>query len=72
MVPDAVWTPDGRLLSISYLDPEAMTRIFQSKVLGMLVKERCLSREFAARLPAWRHSGFQVCRVESVGAPRQL
>jgi hypothetical protein len=33
---------DGRRLPISYLDPEAMTRIFQGKVLGMLVQERCV------------------------------
>ncbi len=50
LVADAVW---GR---------DAMTRIFQAKVLRMLVDERCLSREFAARLLTWRHSGFQVYR----------
>ena len=33
----------------------------------MLVNQRCLSREFAARLLTWRHSGFQVYRAESVG-----
>jgi hypothetical protein len=66
LVPDAVWTREGRRLSISYLDPEAMTRIFQGKVLAVLVQERCLSPEFAARLLAWRHSGFQVYRAESV------
>jgi hypothetical protein len=66
LVPDAVWTREGRRLPISYLDPEAMTRIFQATVLQMLVQERCLSREFAARLLTWRHSGFQVYRAESV------
>ena len=48
-VPDAVWTRDGRRLPISYLDPQALTRIFQGKGLPMLVNQRCLSREFAAR-----------------------
>jgi hypothetical protein len=66
LVPDAVWTREGRRLPISYLDPDAMTRSFQAKVLGMLVDERCLSPEFAARLLTWRHSGFQVYRAESV------
>jgi hypothetical protein len=65
-VPDAVWTRDGRRLPISYLDPQALTRIFQGKGLPMLVNQRCLSREFAARLLTWRHSGFQVYRAESV------
>jgi len=44
-----------------------MTRIFQARVLQMLVDEHCLSPEFAARLLTWRHSGFQVYRAESVG-----
>ena len=66
LVPDAVWTHDGRRLPISYLDPDAMTRFFQAKVLRMLVDEHCLSPEFAARLLTWRHSGFQVYRAESV------
>jgi len=43
-----------------------MTRIFQVKVLRMLVEESCLSPEFADRLLTWRHSGFQVYRAESV------
>ena len=34
LVSNAVWTRDGRRLPISYLDPDAMTRIFQAKVLG--------------------------------------
>jgi len=67
LVPDAVWARDGWRLSFSYLDPEAMTRIFQTRVLQMLVDEHCLSPEFAARLLTWRHSGFQVYRAESVG-----
>jgi hypothetical protein len=67
LVPDAVWTRDGRRLPISYLDLQALTRIFQGQVLPMLVNQRCLSREFAARLLTWRHSGFQVYRAESVG-----
>ncbi len=66
LVADAVWARDGRRLPISYLDPDAMTRIFQAKVLRMLVDERCLSPEFAARLLTWRHSGFQVYRAQSV------
>jgi len=66
LVPDAVWTRDGRRFSISYLDPHVMTRIFQLKVLGMLVEECCLSPGFADRLLTWRHSGFQVYRAESV------
>ena len=66
LVPDAVWSRDGRRFSISYLDPHVMTRIFQAKVLRILVDERCLSPEFAARLLTWRHSGFQVYRAESV------
>jgi hypothetical protein len=37
-------------LSISYLDPNLITRIFRTKVLQMLVEEHCLSSEFAARL----------------------
>jgi hypothetical protein len=50
LVPHAVWTRDGRRLSISYLDPNLITRIFRTKVLQMLVEEHCLSSEFAARL----------------------
>ena len=59
-------TRDGRRFSISYLDPHVMTRIFQVKVLRMLVDEHCPSPEFADRLLTWRHSGFQVYRAESV------
>jgi hypothetical protein len=66
LVPDAVWTRDGRRLSISYLDPHTMTRVFQAKVLRMLVDEHRLTPEFAARLLSWRHSGFQVYRAEPV------
>jgi len=60
LVPDAVWARDGRRLPISYLDTGAMTRIFQAKVLRMLVGEHGLSPEFAARLASWRHTGFEV------------
>jgi hypothetical protein len=66
LVPHAVWTRDGRRLSISYLDPNLITRIFRTKVLQMLVEEHCLSSEFAARLLTWRYSGFEAYRAESV------
>ncbi len=68
LVPDAVCARDRRRLSISYLDPDTMTRIFQAKVLRMLLDELCLSPEFAARLLTWWHSGFQV--YENIREPQ--
>jgi hypothetical protein len=60
LVSDKGWDRSGGSASLGWPDTCVLTQLFQHHVLQMLIAHRRLSREFAARLRNWHHSGFQV------------
>jgi hypothetical protein len=60
LVSDVAWDRDSNALAIGPPDSAGLTKLFQHHVLEMLVGQRCLSRDFAAKLRSWHHSGFQA------------
>ncbi|MFQ5741623.1 MAG: transposase [Acidobacteriota bacterium] len=60
LVSEGAWRKEGSFMSVGEFDQPVLTSLFQHQVLGMLVRERRLSTDFAEKLRTWRHSGFQV------------
>ena len=60
LVSDTAWNRDGREVSIDGFDSPLLSRLFQHRVLEMMVARHRLSPEFAQKLRAWSPSGFGV------------
>ena len=60
LVSDTAWNRHGSGVSIGGFDSSLLSRLFQHRVLEMMVAQHRLSREFAERLRSWSPSGFGV------------
>ena len=60
LVSDTAWNRDGSVDSIGGFDSSLLSRLFQHRVLEMMVAQHRLSPEFAERLLSWSPSGFGV------------
>ncbi len=60
LVSDTAWNRDGSVDSIGEFDSSLLSRLFQHRVLEMMVQQHRLSPEFAQRLRCWSPSGFGV------------
>jgi hypothetical protein len=66
VVADGMFRHSGLFHVMGSADPEPLVRIFQNKVLKLLVKEGKLSQEEAHKQLRWKHSGFSVYRSSAV------
>ena len=51
---------EGTFISIPFSGLQAMTQVFQRRVITLLVDKQLLSVDFAENLLSWRHSGFSI------------
>ena len=60
LVSDTAWNRSGSVHSIGGFDSPLLSRLFQHRVLEMMVAQHRLSQEFAQKLRCWSPSGFGV------------
>ena len=66
VVADGMFRYTGLFHVLGRSDAEELVKIFQSKVLQLLVKEGKITEEFAQKQLRWKHSGFSVYRSKPV------
>jgi len=59
MLADGVFMPDGSFRQIS-LDPQALQKLFEHKLLSLLEAEGIISQTVTHQLQSWKHSGFSA------------
>jgi hypothetical protein len=57
---DGIFYGSGSFKVAPALDTEPLEKIFQHKVLGMLLRKGKIAKEVAKLILSWRHSGFNV------------
>ncbi|MEW6667000.1 MAG: transposase [Thermodesulfobacteriota bacterium] len=57
---DGVFYGSGWFKQVPALDTAALEKIFQHKVLGMLLRKGKITEEVARLILSWRHTGFNV------------
>lgn len=62
VVADGMFRHTGLFYVMGRSDLQALVKIFQNKVLNLLVKEGVLAKELAEKQRTWKHSGFSVYR----------
>ena len=57
---DCVFGVDGVSAVLPPIPPRLLEHRFRTPVLDLLIRKGGVTREFAARISAWRHAGFSV------------
>ena len=65
---DGVFREDGVFIVLKAIPAKLLERRFRSEVLQLLIREGAVSKQLAASLLAWRHSGFSVHNAVRVRA----
>jgi len=60
LVTDGCFMPNGWFYVLPEIDVEKLQKLFQHKVLKLLLKEKRISREWVQKLLSWRNSGFNI------------
>ena len=59
LISDGVFLPDGSFQQLS-LDPEALRKVFEHKLLSLLRDEDIITQSVIDQLTSWQHSGFSA------------
>ncbi|MGH7771856.1 MAG: transposase [Candidatus Binatia bacterium] len=60
LVTDGCFMPNGWFFVLPEIDMRKLEKLFQHKVLKLLLKEKRISQEWVQKLLSWRNSGFNI------------
>ena len=68
LVTDGCFMPNGWFHVLPKIDVRKLEKLFQHKVLKLLLKEKRISQEWAEKLLSWRNSGFNIHNQVKIGS----
>src|SRR5713226_81576 len=68
LVTDGCFLPNGWFYVLPEIDVRKLEKLFQHKVLKLLLKEKRISKEWVEKLLSWRNSGFNIHNQVKIGS----